>query len=324
MIDNQTLPSCEPTSIRLACQSNPPERILMVEDDQSIRRLNTEVLLRLGYDVDGAEDGAAAWEALGADDYDLMITDNTMPRLSGVELLKKLHAAHMELPVIMATGTLPQAEFTRHPWLQPAATLLKPYTVEELCRTVKKVLREAEDSVGSSQPFLNAALKKNPPPALAASAPTPLPFPPHPAHRILVVDEDRDLRRLYTEALAGPGYQVDAAADGAAGWNALQANPYHLLITEHDLPQLTGVELVKKARAAHMGLPVVMAAARMPTAELARTPSLQLAATLNKPFAVDTLLHTVKNILRATVMPLEQITPLLNWRQSPFTGGWRI
>jgi hypothetical protein len=85
---------------------------------------------------------------------------------------------------------------------------------------------------------------------------TPLQFQSNPPHRILVVDDDRDLRLLYADALAGPGYHVDAAKDGAAGWEALQANRYHLLITEHEIPNLTGVELVKKRRAARMALPV--------------------------------------------------------------------
>ena len=118
-------------------------------------------------------------------------------------------------------------------------------------------------------------------------------------HRILVVDEDRDLCRMYSEALAGLGYIVDAAEDGAAGWAALKANRYTLLITEHEIPTLTGVELVKMVRAARMALPVVMAAVRLPTYELARNPSLQLAATLSKPFVVDAFLDTVQNVLRA-------------------------
>ena len=70
-----------------------------------------------------------------------------------------------------------------------------------------------------------------------------------------------------------------------------------LLITEHDLPRLTGVELVRKLRAARMALPVVMAAGRLPTHQLARNPSLQFAAMLLKPFGVDELLDTVKKVL---------------------------
>jgi DNA-binding response OmpR family regulator len=145
-----------------------------------------------------------------------------------------------------------------------------------------------------------------------------------PHQRILVVDEDSDLRLLYADVLALPGYHVDAAEDGAAGWEALQANNYNLLITEHSLPKLTGVELVRKLRAARMAVPVVMAAGRLPVHELARNPSLQLAATLLKPFAVDTLLATVKNVLRATDSPREQLAALPNWRSQPSAVGLRL
>jgi DNA-binding response OmpR family regulator len=142
--------------------------------------------------------------------------------------------------------------------------------------------------------------------------------------RILVVDDDSDLRRLYTEVLVRPGYHVDAEEDGAAGWEALQANNYNLLITEYSIPKLTGVELVRKLRAARMALPVVLAAVRLPVHELARNPSLQLAATLLKPFAVDALLDTVKNALRATDSPHEQLEPLPDWRSQPSAGGLRL
>jgi DNA-binding response OmpR family regulator len=147
--------------------------------------------------------------------------------------------------------------------------------------------------------------------------------PVNPPQRILVVDDDSDLRLLDADVLALPGYHVDAAEDGAAGWEALQANNYNLLITEHSLPKLTGVELVRKLRSARMALPVVMAAGRLPTHELARNPSLQLAATLLKPFAVDALLDTVKNVLRATDSPRELIAPLPNWRSQPSAVGLR-
>jgi len=63
-----------------------------------------------------------------------------MPNVSGVELIEKVRAAGMTLPVIMATGEAPEEDFTRNPFLQPAATLLKPYTPVEFLGTVKNVL----------------------------------------------------------------------------------------------------------------------------------------------------------------------------------------
>lgn len=113
----------------------------MAEDDPLIRRINSEVLIYSGYQVDAAEDGAAAWEALQRNSYDLLITDNDMPKVTGVELLKQVHATRLALPVVMATGTLPTWEFALSPWLYPAAILLKPYTFDELLGTVKEVLQ---------------------------------------------------------------------------------------------------------------------------------------------------------------------------------------
>ena len=144
MKDNQDLPACGPASTVQPSQREPPHRILVVDDESSIRQLSTEVLIHSGYEVDAAEDGAAAWQALSADSYDLLITDHNMPRVTGVELLKKMRAARMDLPVILVSGAMPTEELNRHPWLQLAATLLKPFTPDELLGTVQEVLRATD------------------------------------------------------------------------------------------------------------------------------------------------------------------------------------
>jgi DNA-binding response OmpR family regulator len=121
-------------------QTNPPNRILFVDDNLTVRESCAKVLKKSGYHVDAAEDGEAAWKALHATNYDLLITDQTMPKLSGVELVKKLRVAQMKLPVVLVSAALPTEELDRHPWLQLAATLLKPFTVEELLKTVQAAL----------------------------------------------------------------------------------------------------------------------------------------------------------------------------------------
>jgi DNA-binding response OmpR family regulator len=157
------------------------------------------------------------------------------------------------------------------------------------------------------------------------SASAPLRRPTHRSSpRILVVDEDRDLRLLYTEALVRPGYHVDAAEDGAAALKALRVNNYNLLITEHNLPTLTGVELVRTLRAARMALPVIMAAARLPIHELTRSPSLQPVAVLPKPFYISQLLETVRAVLGATDNPRELIVPLPGCQSQPSADGLRL
>ncbi|HTI99575.1 MAG TPA: response regulator [Dongiaceae bacterium] len=126
--------------------------VLVAEDDEDICQLNAQVLVQLGCRVDTAADGAAAWAALQRTRYDLLVTDNNMPKMTGVELLHKLHAARLAVPVIMATGILPREEFDRSPWIKPAAVLLKPYTITELLRAVQAAMRlTAPETSGQSQ-----------------------------------------------------------------------------------------------------------------------------------------------------------------------------
>jgi len=138
--DNRNARGVVPASAPAQCQTNARKRILVVDDDLDLRRVNAEMLTRFGYETETAEDGAVAWEALLANGYDLLITDNNMPKVSGVELVKKLRSAHMMLPVVLASGTIPTEAMDRDSSLQLAGMLLKPFTLDDLLVTVKKAL----------------------------------------------------------------------------------------------------------------------------------------------------------------------------------------
>jgi len=100
--------------------------------------------------------------------------------------------------------------------------------------------------------------------------------------------------------LARPGYHVDAAEDGASRLGSDSGQQLQSSDHRENLPKLTGIELVRKLRAARLAVPVVMAAVRLPTLELVQNPPLQLAALLSKPFYISELLQTVRAVLRAT------------------------
>jgi CheY-like chemotaxis protein len=122
-------------------QTNPTHRILVADDEPEIRQLNAAVLIDAGYIVNAVEDGLLAWEALRHDHYNLLITDNEMPCMSGLRLLEKLHRNRICVPVIMATGTMPPAEFILQPWFSDITVLLKPYPLSELLAAVKMALK---------------------------------------------------------------------------------------------------------------------------------------------------------------------------------------
>ncbi|HQF38306.1 MAG TPA: response regulator [Opitutaceae bacterium] len=118
-------------------------RILVIEDEWAVRSLSVRVLQQAGYRVDEAIDGEFGWEALQSGVFKLLLTDNRMPRLSGVDLIARLRAAGMTLPAILVSGTLPWNDAAAPPELQPIATLGKPFVVGHLLAKVDECLRAA-------------------------------------------------------------------------------------------------------------------------------------------------------------------------------------
>lgn len=118
-------------------------RILYADDDAMIRSLSTAILTRAGYAVKAVEDGQQAWAALVDGRYDLVITDNEMPNLTGLELVRRLRAEGMNLPVVVASGSaalLMEGEVER---LCVSAMLPKPFTSEDLLKAVGQVFQTA-------------------------------------------------------------------------------------------------------------------------------------------------------------------------------------
>ena len=132
-------------------------RILVVEDQKLIRELSIRALTNAGYLVDAAENGQSGWEALQARRYDLVITDNRMPELSGHDLILKLRSARMRLPVILASGHILPEHLAMGSALQPGTARPKPFTPDQLLAVVVKVLRLARHDLNDIWSCLNAA-----------------------------------------------------------------------------------------------------------------------------------------------------------------------
>jgi DNA-binding response OmpR family regulator len=130
----------------------PSVRVLVVDDELVIRLSVACLLMCDGYEVDTVEDGQAAWGALQSEHYDLLITDHNMPKVSGLELVKKLRAQDVVLPVILMSGALPTEELNAQPRLRLAATLTKPFSGDELLGIVKRVLPTPPDACRQFEP----------------------------------------------------------------------------------------------------------------------------------------------------------------------------
>jgi DNA-binding response OmpR family regulator len=269
--------------------------ILLVDDDLLLLRANAEVLVNAGYHINTARDGDEAWKALQNFNYDLMITDNQMPKMTGVELIKKVRSAEMALPIILASGAMPTQELERNPTLRIEALLTKPFTGEELLKVMSAALKAGDRIADSAKLFRDCALVDDGVPQDATGAPVREKL--NLAYRILVVDDNKEMRQHSMAVLASSGYEVESAKDGAAGWNALQSNGYDLVITDNQMPNMTGIEMIARVRAAALPIPVIMATGLLPTNIIAQDPWLTPDAMLQRPFSSAELLETVRNVL---------------------------
>ena len=268
--------------------------ILLADVDAYTLALNARVLAWSGYKVQTVADGAEAWKALDHQNYDLLITENEMPEVTGMQLLKHLRSRGITMPVIMASGTAPTKELKLHPGLLLEAALCKPVSGDQLLQTVKLILQTADTTTCGGKPVsINERLIPRAKAPAAAPQPTRTNFP----KTILFVDDEPLIRQLHKEILSDFGYAVELAEDGADAWDALQLHSYDLLITDNDMPKVTGVELLKKLHAARIALPAIMISGTMPTEELKRPELLAVEATLHKPYEIADLMHKVNSIL---------------------------
>jgi DNA-binding response OmpR family regulator len=140
MIKDNPSQYVDSTNTRIERDPQSPYRILLVDDDVELLELHAEILIRCGYNVDTAANGFIAWNTVHETNYDLLITDNNMPRLTGLELVKQVRSEGLTLPIILASGSVPTEELNQNSWLRIDATLPKPFKTDALLATVKKVL----------------------------------------------------------------------------------------------------------------------------------------------------------------------------------------
>ena len=121
------------------------EHILVVDDEQELAQLLEMFLNHYGYRVTSLSDSTAAyeWFRTNQQDVDLVITDMSMPHLTGKELAEKILAERPELPIILCTGFSEQINAESARQLGIRAFLLKPFQEKELAELVREVLDSA-------------------------------------------------------------------------------------------------------------------------------------------------------------------------------------
>src|SRR6476646_5729813 len=145
-LDSQRLrgtrsPSAAPAPMRPAPGNSRP-RVLVVDDEASIRDLLSKTLALAEYDVDVAPDGRSAHERMRMYPYDLLIADLKMPGMDGLSVIREAKRYKADLPVIVITGFSTEASAIEALNLGVAGYLTKPFRETQVLAAAAKALGE--------------------------------------------------------------------------------------------------------------------------------------------------------------------------------------
>lgn len=121
-------------------------RLLVVEDEENLRTVIRKRLTKEGYSVDVCADGQEALDYMAVSPYDTVILDIMMPKMSGMEVLKKMRAGGDQTPVLFLTAK--DGIEDRVKGLDSGADdyLVKPFAFEELLARIRVMIRRQSDS----------------------------------------------------------------------------------------------------------------------------------------------------------------------------------
>lgn len=246
-------------------------RVLLVDDSDLVHRHTVPILNDAGYDVEQAWDGATALESVHRTPPDLLITDVEMPKMDGFELCRRVKQdpATARIPVVICSS-LGQAENLEQGFDAGADDyLVKPIVAEELTSRLHALLASR----------------------LAAER-----------ERVLIVDDSAAVRHLVADCLRRQGFAIETAVDGQDGYEKASANPPDLVLTDYDMPRMTGFQLVMALRKnpKTRDVPLIMLTARDSTRDQAQMRAAGLTSYLVKPFGNDKCVAIVERVLAET------------------------
>ena len=193
--------------------------ILVVDDNEDLLDTFAMILKRRGFNVETADNGAAAVDKFKEQEYDITLMDIVMPEMNGVEAFRKIREIDPEATVILMTA-YSEEELMNMAMDEGAHRILhKPVRINQLVEVIKEA---------------------------AAVQP------------ILVVDDDEDVRQTLTKALELQGYEVMTAGSGEEAITMAREKACRMAFIDIKLPNIDGLETFLRLKEINPGLLSVM------------------------------------------------------------------
>ena len=241
------------------------ETILVVEDEPEVRQFTVQALESYGYNVIEANDGDEGLEICRqmAEAIDLVLTDVVMPRMGGRELANRVWRVRPEMRFLFMSGYTDNA-LSMNGVLEPHVRFIeKPFSLEGLAKRVREVLGPAELAV-----------------------------------RILVADDEPEVREFLRTALEQGGYEVVEADDGRRAMEVLLEGGVDLVLMDLVMPGQEGIETIQAIRKELPDTRIIAISGGFGGQFLGVAKMLGADATLEKPVSPGALLAKVGEVLQ--------------------------
>ena len=273
------------------------ERVLMVDDEPQVASLGERTLERLGYQVTVMSDSTEALETFRAapDSFDVVISDQTMPHMTGVQLGRELRRIRSDVPVVLVTGDTGQALAEQLEDLGRCEFVSKPFGLNDLGAAIRRLVdgkaEAMEEDEGRSQarPASAVTLPRE------STGPVVIPF------RVVVIEDDPDVRNLVQATLQfTAGWEVTTTADGAEGIEAVRRLRPDAVVVDLMMPGMDGYEVCRRL-SEHpdtVGIPLVLFTGIRP--DDAQVEAAGAAGVICKPFEPDKLACRIHQLCGAS------------------------
>lgn len=247
-------------------------RVLFVDDEPALAKLYQEMLDRMGYRVVACTSGLEALEAFrtNPERFDLVVTDLNMPNMTGLDLAKELLKIRPNTPVILCTGFSETVGGEKARRLGIRETLRKPILADDLAQAIGRVL----DPSNRNKKEIGK--------------------------RVLIIDDDRQIREIIREVAEREGYTAIEASDGRQGIRLCGREPVDLVITDIFMPETDGLQVIREIRQGFPGTKIIAISGGGETVAgdfLGHAKLFGADRTFSKPLSLSSLAGAVRELL---------------------------
>lgn len=247
--------------------------MVLVVDDESDALGLAERTLRERFEVLLAQSGAEAMKHLASRKVDLIVTDQRMLDMTGIELVRQVRALYSALPVVLVSAYGDSQILVDALDLGVARFLAKPFRAEELSHVVDAVLASRAQSLAT----------------------------------VLVVDDSQEIRELLATALARAGHRALCASNADEALATARNHKIDLALVDIALPGTSGLELTATLKRDRPLLPVIVVSAMESIDVAIEAMRLGVADYVTKPFRFREILFRVERALEMTQRAVDAV-----------------